>query len=525
MSSASIESRLRDVRELIDAGRFSAAGERCANLAQAAPNDSRIWVLSAEVSARSNNLVAAADFLRRAVDCAPDDAPLLIRYGLSLLRLGRRPEALSVALRAQALVASSAKLHDALGTLFTYLEEPLRALPHFRRAVERAPENVDFRYNLAMAQRMGGDLEAAEVNLDAVIAARPDDGEAYHARSDLRRQSTDRNHVASLESALSRLARKRASLPIAFALAKELEDLGEHARSFTVLAQASRTLRAALQYDVADDVAVLDRLRTTHTRAALSRQRAESDNEECIFIVGLPRSGTTLVEQILGSHSEVFAAGELDAFQRSAIDAVVRHSGAVPVKLEFVERSLAVEFTALGRAYLAQTRPRTGHTRRFTDKFPINYLYAGLIHAALPRARFIALHRHPLDTCYAMFRTLFGAAYPFTYALEDLGRYYVAWDRLMRHWQDVIGAAWLPVSYEALVTQPEDIARGIVAHGGLDWQPQCLAFSSRPSGVTSASAVQVRRPIHAESVGKWRHYQQELRPLSDYLAAHGISVD
>jgi Sulfotransferase family len=194
------------------------------------------------------------------------------------------------------------------------------------------------------------------------------------------------------------------------------------------------------------------------------------------------------------------------------------------VKLEFVERSLAVDFTALGRTYLAQTRPRTGHTRRFTDKFPINYLYAGLIHAALPRARFIALHRHPLDTCYAMFRTLFGAAYPFSYALEDLGRYYVAWDRLMRHWQDVMGAAWLPVSYEALVTRPEDIARGILAHGGLDWQPQCLAFSSRPSGVTTASAAQVRRPIHSESVGKWRRYQKELSPLSDYLAAHGISV-
>jgi hypothetical protein len=250
---------------------------------------------------------------------------------------------------------------------------------------------------------------------------------------------------------------------------------------------------------VADAAAVMDKLRTTHTRSALSRQRPESDNEECIFIGGLPRSGTTLVEQILGSHSEVFAAGELDAFQRSAVGAVARLSGSIPAKPEFVERSLGVEFTALGRTYLAQTRPRTGHTRRFTDKFPMNYLYAGLIHAALPRARFIALHRHPLDTCYAMFRTLFGTAYPFTYALEDPGRYYVAWDRLMRHWQEVIGAAWLPVSYEALVMRPEEIARSIVAHGGLDWQSQCLTFSGRRSGVTTASAVHVRRCVFRSS--------------------------
>lgn len=395
---------------------------------------------------------------------------------------------------------------------------------HFQRAVELAPGNAHFRYNLAMAQRMVGDFEAAETNLDRVIAARPDDGEAYHARSDLRRQSADRNHVESLEAALARLARRRASLPVAFALAKELEDIGEYSRSFAVLTQASQALRAALRYDVADDVAVLDRLRALHTRAALARLRAASDNEECIFIVGLPRSGTTLVEQILGSHSEVFAAGELDAFQRSAIEAVARHSGAIPAKLGFVDQSLAVEFTALGRAYLESTRPRTGHTQRFTDKSPINYLYAGLIHAALPRARFIALRRHPLDSCYAMFRTLFGAAYPFTYDLEDLGRYYVAWEKLMRHWEEVIGDAWLPVSYEALVTRPEHITREILAHSGLDWQPQCLEFSTRPAGVTSASAVQVRRPIHAESVGKWRRYAQQLAPLSTYLEANGIPL-
>jgi tetratricopeptide (TPR) repeat protein len=524
MTADLLVSDLGKIRQLVTQGQLPAASALCTSLLESFPKDPRAWNLAAEVAFRSKRPREGEEFLRRAVECAPDDGLLLIQYGQCLLRFGRRQQALAVAVRADGTELTSPWLEDALGTLLTHLEEPLRALPHFERAVADAPSNIDFRYNLAMAQRMAGQLEAAEVNLDKVIIARPDDAEAYHARSDLRRQTPDHNHVSQLDKVLHRLSSHPASLPVAFALAKELEDLREYARSFAHLQDACHRYRASLRYDVADDVAVLDKLRATHTRAVLDELRAEFDNQECIFIIGLPRSGTTLVERIVGGHPDVFAAGELDAFPRVAVDAVGRQGKPVVTKLEFVERALTLDFEALGPQYLEATRPRTGHTKKFTDKLPLNYLYAGLIHVALPRARFIALHRHPLDSCYAMYKTLFAAAYPFTYDLQDLGRYYVAWERLMRHWSSVIGNAWLPVAYEELVSNPERVSQTIVAHCGLVWDTRCLDFHTSSAGVTTASAAQVRRPLYTDSIGKWRRYAPQLASLENYLESNGVSI-
>lgn len=321
-----------------------------------------------------------------------------------------------------------------------------------------------------LAPRMCGHLERAEANLDQVIAARPLDGEAYHARSDLRRQMPERNHISPLEQVLPRLAGHRAQFPVSFALAKELDDIGEYARSFHHLGKACRSYRASLRYDVASDVAVLDKLTRTHRCDVLKRLQTARGSEEPIFVLGLPRSGTTLVERILAGHSGVTTAGEIDTFQRLAVAAVAERAGTRVGKLDFVDRLLEADLGKLGAAYLAEARSRTGGAARFVDKFPMNYLYAGAIHAALPHARFVALRRYPMDSCYAMYKTLFATAYPFTYDLDDLGRYYVAWDRLVRHWEAVLGPAWLSVSYEKLVTAPDIVSRQILAHCGLGWE-------------------------------------------------------
>jgi tetratricopeptide (TPR) repeat protein len=451
------------------------------------------------------------------------DLEQLLQHGRDLLRRGRHRDLFHVALQLENMRPSRASDLDALGTLLTHLEEPARALPYFRRAVSAAPDQIDYRYNLAMAQRMMGELQEAETNLDLIIRARPLDGEAHLARSGLRRQTAQCNHIAELSLAVQMLTGQRAWLPAAFALSKELEDLGEYRRSFAQLQAACRAYRASLRYEVTDDVAVLDKLRSTHTRGRLDGVKSESDNNECIFIVGLPRSGTTLVDRILGSHSSVYSAGELAAFPSTAVAAVAQLAQRPVKKLEFADLALNLDFTKLGVEYLDVTRPRTGHTPKFTDKRPLNCLYAGLIHAALPRARFIALRRHPMDACYAMYKTLFAAEYPFTYDLKDLAQYYLSWDRLMRHWGSTLGESWLEIRYEELVHDPESVSRRMLDHCGLSWEPQCLDFHNRPAAVTTASAAQVRRAIHSDSVGQWRHFAEELAPLARDFSQGGLA--
>ena len=473
------------------------------------------------VHLRAERADLASVCLERAVVCAPGDPAALIRQGQCLARLGRRSEALAAAAAAATLPLESAALADGLGTLYTHCDEPARALPFYLRAVAAAPANSAYLYNLATAQRMAGELAVAEATLDRVIAAKPDDYAAYYTRTDLRTQTPERNHVDALRALLNTgVTERSAQVTLRFALAKELEDVGEYAASFEQLRQACEMQRAMMKYDVGDDIATMDRIVATHTAAALAHG-AGHDNDEPIFVIGLPRSGTTLVERILASHTEVQAAGELQAFPQACVKGVQAHSGAAIAKFEFVERALEIDPCELGKHYLASTRPQTGARRHFVDKLPLNYLYAGLIRRALPRARIVALEREPMDSCYAMYKTLFTGAYPFSYDLDDLGRYYTAWQRLMRHWRAALGDALLVIRYEELVTDQEAMTRRLLAHCGLPWQAACLDFHSSSGAVLTASAVQVRSPLYGTSVGKWRHYQQQLRPLARHLVPGG----
>src|SRR6185312_9509455 len=245
-----------------------------------------------------------------------------------------------------------------------------------------------------------------------------------------------------------------------------------------------------------------------------------------IFIVGLPRSGSTVVDRILSSHSAVSSAGELPHFALAVVEGVRRQSGLPQLpRKELVSRSASLDFAALGHDYLARARAGSIETARFIDKMPLNYLYCGLIQRALPNARIVHVTRHPMAACYAIFKTLFKDGYPFSYDLAELAQYYSAYRRLMQHWESTMPGNIHVLHYENLVADQVGTTRRLLEFCGLEWEDGCADFHRNPSPTTTASASQVRRRMYDTSVSQWRNYEVQLAPLRAHLSAAGIDCD
>jgi tetratricopeptide (TPR) repeat protein len=485
---------------------------------------------------RAGDWRAALRCIDRALSLAADNPVLLLNRAQCLLALGELSKAIEAADGAQRQAAGDAALLDAVGSLYSHANDQQRALAAYDAALALAPANPLFIFNRAAVRRFLGQLAEAEADYDRVLALSPHDYEAYRNRSELRTQTAERNHVAELERLLEAgIADWRAQLQIRYALAKELEDLGEFDRSFLQLRLGARLRRDHLRYDIANDVATVDWIIEAFP-AAPTFPTPGACADAPIFIVGLPRSGSTLVDRILGSHSQVRSAGELNCFALALVDAVRRGSGSGNAPLsrrELVARSASVDFAALGRDYLERARAagaaapagtQDAARLRFTDKMPLNYLYCGLIMRALPNARIVHVSRSPMAACYAIYKTLFENGYPYSYDLAELGQYYVGYRRLMAHWSTSMPGAIYSLRYEDLVADQIGQTRALLQFCGLEWQDACARFHLNPAATTTASAAQVRRPIYDSSVAQWRHYEQQLAPLSDQLSAAGISV-
>lgn len=416
-------------------------------------------------------------------------------------------------------------LHNEIGSQLYLLGEHRKALVHYSRAIELDGRRADFHFNRAALQRYLGDMEGAEAGFDAVIALKPDEFEAYNGRAQLRRQTAESNHVEQLRQVISRTADPFGLTQLHYALGKELEDMGDYDGAFASLSQGAGIKRRHMQYSVETDLQIMARIREVYGAELFDGHIEGSASADPIFILGMPRTGTTLVERILGSHSQVFSAGELNNFSLELIRLVKATVRPVPAtRLDFVAATAKLNFRDLGDAYVGSVAALRDNSPFFIDKLPFNFLYAGLIHLALPQARIINLQRHPMDTCFAVYKQWFKDAYPFSYDLDELGQYYVAYDRLMRHWNDVMPGVIHTLRYEDMVADVEGASRRLLEYCGLPWEDQCLRFYENPQASTTASAVQVRQPIYDTSVGRWRHYARQLEPLRQYLELAGIDT-
>jgi len=284
-----------------------------------------------------------------------------------------------------------------------------------------------------------------------------------------------------------------------------------------------------MQYDVREDEAAMASIASSFDQNLLNSTRPTDDSERPVFILGLPRSGTTLIDRIISSHSQVGSLGEHDMLPLTLMNLTTGGTGSVGSdvadKTSLIEQSARIDFAELGRRYRYGIDGFGNHAARLVDKTPLNFLYLGLIHLSMPGAKIIHMRRHAVDSCYAIYKTLFRAGYPFSYSLQEVGRYYIAYRGLMDHWKMAIPGAFLEVDYEAVIADQEGETRRMLDYLGLEWEDACLDFHRQRGPAATASAAQVRQPIYTTSIGLWRNYERQLAPLAGKLTELGIEFD
>ena len=444
-----------------------------------------------------------------------------------LFTLVRRDGDAAATLReAEQALPTDALSRDTMGCVYARLGDHGAALPHFAEAVRLEPRNTDYRYNLAAALNFLGRTEEADAALEALIALAPGDARAHHLLAGLRKQTPERNHIERLVRTHAQSRDGRGRLLLGYAVAKELEDIGQPEEALERLCAANAEHRRTLPYAFTRDAAVFDAIEANWRRAAEPATQAPEDAP--ISIIGMPRTGTTLVDRILSSHPDVESAGELQAMPIAVKKAAATRSPLV-MDPEAIAAAAVSDMGAIGHDYLERARHhRRDHALRFTDKFPGNFFYAGFIAQALPSARIVCLRRHPMDTVLSNFRNLFAVSsryYDYSYDLLDIAAYYVRFDRLMGLWREALPGRVLEVRYEDLVAAQEGETRRLLAHCGLAWSDDCLSFHTNHAPVSTPSAAQVRRPIYRDSVARWKRHAAVLEPVRRFFEQAGIDLD
>jgi tetratricopeptide (TPR) repeat protein len=489
------------------------------------PQHAEAHYLVGRASLDGGQLQPALEHLNRAVSINTENAEYDTHFARALVQAQRYGQALQVANIAYPLTPADPRTLIELGGVYMSCNAHERAHVVFRKAMELLPDDANCRFNAAVTSSFLGELDAAEALFDTCIELEPDLWPAYGLRSRLRRQTGEDNHVDSLETLLAAHSEDTdACIHLHGALGKEYEDLGDYARAFEHMSRGKAAARPRVNYRPEQDSALVDALIEAFPDPVTSNTGYGSD--EPIFVVGMPRSGTTLVERILSSHPHVYSAGELMDFGVQ-LGRLAPASTQGRLDAAWAAQANRYDWSKLGLLYVDGTRPQTAMKPRFIDKLPYNFMYLGLIARALPRARIICLRRHPLDTCLSNFRESFdenSSFHRYSFDLLDIGRFYVQFDRLMSHWKRVLPQRILEVGYETLVSEPEPVTRQLLEFCHLPWNDACLEFHRNASAVATASTSQVREPLHDRAVGRWERYRPWLGPLMQLLQEAGMDI-
>lgn len=510
MVDAAAQAQLREAERLIEAGALERAYAMASAVNARFPQAAAPHLIVALVCLQRRAFPNALRALDRFEAHAPATARVEALRAQAFFHLRRPHEAIAAAERALAHPAPSASALLVAGGVLLSFAKADRALACFRGASKLDPSGS--RMHLATALHVTGALEEAEAAYRAVLAVNRTEALAWFSLTQLRPNALSADEIGEVKALMASAANPEDALHLAHAIAKALEDAREHEAALTGLAAPKRLMSAARGYDFEASRRVFAEAHATFPGG----EPGDGDPSEApIFIVGQPRTGTTLVERILSVHQEVESAGETDLFGM-ALRTVANAARAAP------------DMRAVGQEYLRLVRALAPPAPRIIDKLPLNFLSAGLIHRALPNARVIALRRGAADTCAANYAQFFSSdvRYGYTFDLADTARYYVLFDRLMAHWRAVLPRSrFTELHYERLVADQEAETRRLLGFCGLEWDERCLAFNEQASAVLTASTTQVRQPLYASSVGRWKKYGAGLAPALEVLREAGIAFD
>ena len=489
---------------------------------KAQPENVEGWLVRARVAQMAGDFSLMRLYADRASEMAPNHPPALLMATEALVHLGEIEKAQSHLQKMTARAKQDAVWLIKISETYTQCGLYEEASHCAAMAKQLAPQNMAILYHYATSLIALGALDEAEQQFDLLIAQNPDDYDAWYNRAGLRKQTAENNHIADLRAMLERpLKHPMGVVQLNYALAKELEDIGAYEQSFTALKKGADARRKMLSYRVESDITAMEKIATTFDQAFVDRPHHGDRGAGPVFIVGFPRSGTTLIDRILSAHPAVESLGELTDFPM-ALTSLCKAEGG---KEGLIEAAAKLDMGQLGAAYRARVQQRAKQwahgSRYYIDKTPANFLYIGLICACLPDAKIIHLNRDLADVGFAMYKTLFRMGYPFSYDLDDLARYIKAKEKLMRHWRKILPGHILDIDYENMVANQEDQTRRLLAHLDLDWHPACLDFHKNKSPSATASAAQVRQPLYSSAIGRWKHYAKELAPLTKSLGIIG----
>lgn len=475
-----------------------------------------------KASNRTNKAEAA---FRKAISLDAGRYDAAIELANQYLVLLRHDDALSLLKRYVSRLGNSPVYLDMAANIYSRLGLHARAWPLYQKANELQPGIEQFQTNLAACAVYLGQIKEAKAIFQRLLERHPNHQRNHYQLSRLER-AKDPSHVEQMQKILDMTRFPAAqNIFMYYAIGKELEDLERWQEAFHYYKLAGDAVASVANYDVGTDVELIDSIIKVCNSDWLATDNRKAGHGKLqkspIFIVGLPRTGTTLTERIVSSHSQVESADE-SFFMQLLIRRVSGVQGRESMSPAIIEAAAKKKIGLIANGYMDAVDYRLTDRPYFIDKLPENFLYLGFIAKAYPHAHIIHLRRNPMDSCFAMFKQSF---FKYAYTLESLGKYYVAYNRLCNHWKKVLQDRVIEVEYESLVSDPETQIRSLLDKLGLDFEQSCLDFDQNKAPSATASAVQVREKAHTRSVGKWKNFADELQPLKDHLSGAGISVD